>query len=606
MAEPDAPFSRKLTTSLRLWRALRLVWQSSRRWTLATLLLMPVRAFLPLVSLYLMKRIVDSLSTGAAAGEGLSRFAPAAYAIGLMAAVTLLSSLANSAASLVSQVQTLEVSDFMRRVVHAKSISLDLAHYEIPQYYDTFQRAQREAAFRPMSVVQGLLNLGQNSFSLAALVGLLSLFHWSIALVLLLAVLPDLLVKIGFSKKVFRWQRLRTPLERQTNYFDFLLTGAAHAKEIRLNQLGPLFMDHFSRLRRRLRQEQMSLHVSRAVAGWGAQILSILVIFGTYAAIALQTAEGRMSLGDLVMYFQAFQRAQTILQDMLGGLNSLYEDNLFLANLEEFLDLQPSVTAPSAPKAVPRPIREGWILDRVSFCYPESQRQALCDVSLHIPPGQVVALVGENGSGKTTLVKLLCRLYDPTGGTIRLDGSDLREFDPDELRREIGVVFQDFAQYHLTIRENIRLGDTRLPEDDPRIEAAAREAGLAGLLSRLPRGDQTPLGKWFDQGEELSLGEWQKVALARAFLRDTQMVILDEPTSSLDARAEYELFCKFRQLVAGRTAILISHRFSTVRLADCIYVLQEGRICESGSHEDLMDRQGVYARMFETQAQFYR
>jgi ATP-binding cassette subfamily B protein len=290
----------------------------------------------------------------------------------------------------------------------------------------------------------------------------------------------------------------------------------------------------------------------------------------------------------------------------LGSLAGLYEDNLFLSNLYEFLDLKRTVIEPVQARPVPQPMQSGIVLDHVSFQYPAGTRKVFEDISLTIRPGEVVALVGENGSGKTTLIKLLCRFYDPTGGTITIDGIDLRQFETKALRREIAIIFQDYAHYHLTARENIWFGNTTLPPDHEQVMAAARRSGADDVIRALPHGYETILGKRFEHGEELSIGEWQKVALARAFMRDAQIIVLDEPTSSMDAKAEYEVFQSFRRLLSGRTAILISHRFSTVRMADCIYVLKQGSVIEGGSHEELLKRRGVYADLFEKQARSYR
>jgi ATP-binding cassette subfamily B protein len=313
-----------------------------------------------------------------------------------------------------------------------------------------------------------------------------------------------------------------------------------------------------------------------------------------------------LTVGDVVMYYQAFQRGQDFLREILSGLAGLYEDHLFLASLYEFLDLERRIVEPARPRPVPRPLRTGIVFDGVSFQYPSAPRKVLHDVTLAIGPGEHVALVGANGSGKTTIVKLLCRLYDPTGGTITVDGIDLRDFDTVALRREISVVFQDWAAYHVSARDNIWFGDPRPDCDEERIRRAARNSGADEVISRLANGYETVLGKWFEHGEELSMGEWQKIALARAFVRDTQIVVLDEPTSFLDVQAEHEVFNRFRQLAAGKSTILISHRLSTVRMADRIYVLEDGRIAESGCHDELMRRGQAYARLFETQAQSYR
>jgi ATP-binding cassette subfamily B protein len=308
----------------------------------------------------------------------------------------------------------------------------------------------------------------------------------------------------------------------------------------------------------------------------------------------------------MVMYYQAFQRGQENLRDMLSGVADLYEDNLFLSSFYDFLDLKPAVPQLPPYVPVPRPMEKGLVFDHVGFQYTNSEATVLKDVSFAIRPGQVVALVGENGSGKTTLVKLLCRLYDPTVGSITLDGVDLSRFDSTALRREIGIIFQDYIHYHMTARENVWMGNVLLAHDDEKIIAAAKYSGAHEILQNLPHGYETTLGNWFGNGAELSIGQWQKVALARAFLREAQIIVLDEPTSSMDVKTEYAVFQNFRQLAAGRTVLLISHRFSTVRMADRIYVLKDGNIIEGGTHEDLIRHGGTYANLFETQAQYYR
>jgi len=596
----------KIRSSLKIGRAVRFVWQSAKGPTLANGALVVVQGVLPLLPLYLLKLMVDAVTAGLAAPDKGAAFRHVLWLVGLMAAATLLTYVIRLLAGLISEWQTFIVTDHMNDVLLAKSVEVDLEYYESARYFDTLHRAQREAPFRPISIVNGLAQIGQNAISLLAIAGLLVSFHWIIAAVLFAAVISGTALRLTFTGKMYRWQREQASSERQAGYLNWMLTDSSHAKEIRLFDLGPLFMRRFRDVRRKLRKGRLAMMRRRNVADFAAQTLATAAIYGSYAYVAYQAVGGKITYGDLVMYFQAFQRVQGSLQGILSSLSGLVEDNLFLSNLYEFLDLKRTVLEPVQARPVPQPMRQGIELNHVSFQYPGGARKVFEDISLTIRPGEVVALVGENGSGKTTLIKLLCRLYDPTGGTITLDGVDLRQFETKALRREIAIIFQDYAHYHLTARENIWLGNTALSPDHERVVAAARRSGADDVINALPHGYDTILGKWFQDGEELSIGEWQKVALARAFMRDAQLIVLDEPTSAMDAKAEYDVFQSFRRLVSGRTAILISHRFSTVRMADRIYVLQHGSIIEGGTHEELLSRQGVYADLFERQARSYR
>jgi ATP-binding cassette subfamily B protein len=606
MQKQTASAKLKIQRALQLKRAFSFVWQSAKGWTITNGILLVVQGVLPLLPLYLMKLMVDAVTAGLTAPDKGMAFRQVLFLVCLMGIVTLIGVLARSLAGLVSEAQSMAVTDHMNNVLHAKSIEVDLEYYESAQYYNKLQRAQQEAPFRPTHIVNGLVRMGQNGISLLAIAGLLFSFNWIIAAILFAAVIPGVAVQLGYAGKMYRWQREQTSTERQTGYLNWMLTNSSHAKEIRLFDFGPLFMRRFRGLRRKLRGERLGITARRSIADLVAQTSATVAIYGSLAFIAYRTVQGTNTLGDLVMYFMAFQRGQGFLQGMLGGLAGLYEDNLFLSNLYEFLDLKRKVVEPAHASLVPRPMQTGIVLNHVSFQYPTGTRKVLEDVSLAIRPGEVVALVGENGSGKTTLVKLLCRLYDPTAGAITIDGTDLRRLETAALRREFSVLFQDYAQYHLTARENIWLGNTDLPPNHELVIAAARNSGADDVIRGLPKGYETVLGKLFEDGEELSIGEWQKVALSRAFLRDAQIIVLDEPTSSLDAKAEYVVFQNFRKLASGRTAILISHRFSTVRMADRIYVLKEGRIIEGGTHEELLHLGGTYAHLFETQAQYYR
>jgi len=599
-------YRHKLRYILRLDRALRFVWQAGAGWTIAGLVLVVIQGVLPLLTLYLMKLIVDAVTFSLSAPDRMAAFTHVAVFIGLAAGAALLNALCHLAANLAREYQTLALTDHMHDIIHAKSVAVDLAYYESPLYFDTLHRAQHEGPFRPARIINSLVQLGRSGISLAAMAGLLASFNWAVAGVLFAAALPGLLVRVRYSETLFHWQREQTQAQRKANYLNWILTGDAYAKEIRLLNLGDLFRHRFGNLRKALRTERLAIARKRSVADLGAEAIATLAVFASFGWITYRTVEGAITLGDMVMYFGAFQRGLVYLKEMLGGIAELYENNLFLSNLYEFLDLEPGVREPLDPVSLPRPMREGISFAHVSFRYPANTTKVLDDVSLSIAPGEVVALVGENGSGKTTLIKLLCRLYDPDEGAITLDRTDLRRFKTSDLRREFAVVFQDYARYHLTARENIWIGDTALPPGHEPIEKAACDAGVDNLIARLPKGYDTVLGKWFEEGEELSIGEWQKIALARAFLRNAQIMVLDEPTSALDARTECEVFKRFRQLLDGRSAILISHRFSTVRMADRIYVFHEGRIVENGTHEELMKLGGTYAHLYERQARYYR
>jgi len=599
-------FRQKISRFLQLRRAVRFVWQSTKGWTLLNSFLLVIQGVLPLLPLYLTKLMIDAITTGVSAPDKEAALRYVLWLVAALAAVTLFSAFIRLASGLVSEWQSYIVTDHMNDVLLTKSTEVDVEFYESAKYYDTLHRAQREAPFRPISIVNGLSQIALHGVTLLALGALLLSFHWIIAVILFLAVSASAAIRIFYTGKLYRWQMENTATERQAGYYHGILTNSGSAKEVRLFDLGNLFMGRARNLRRKLREGRLTLSRQQALTGFAAQTFSTTALYGCYGYVAYQAIGGKLTVGDLVMYFQAFQRVQGTLQGILSSLTGLYADNLFLSNLYEFLDLQRTVPEPAVAQPVPKPMQTGIVLDHVSFEYSGGTRKAIEDVSLTIRPGEVVALVGENGSGKTTLIKLMCRLYDPTGGSITFDGVDLRQFETHALRREIAIIFQDYAHYHLSAEENIWLGNAALPPDRERVAAAARRSGADEVIRGLPRGYDTILGKRFADGEELSIGEWQKVALARAFMRDAQILVLDEPTSSMDAKAEYEVFQSFRKLVAGRTAILISHRFSTVRMADRIYVLQHGRVIEGGSHDELIRAGGTYARLFEMQARHYR
>ena len=596
----------KVKNALRFDRSFRFVWQASRNWAIVSVILIFITGILPLATLFLMKLIVDAVTQSLTAPDKIQAFRHVLTLIALAGGVALVQVFLQLLDNLVREAQSLAVSDHMYGVIHAKSIATDLEYYENPKYFDTLHRAQQEGPYRPLQIVNGLMRLGQNSISTIAVVGLLISFHWLMAIILFFAALPGILVKIRFSGRLFQWQQDRTQTERRAGYFNWMMVGYGHAKEIRLFRLGNLFIKRFNRLRSLLRREKIDMVKKRSLSDFFAQVCATSAVFASFGFIVYRTVHGVITLGDMVMYFQAFQRGLGFFKNMLGGLADLYENNLFLTNLFEFLDLKSKVKEPARPLSLPHQLEHGVVFQHVDFNYPSGRKKVLDDISFSIGSQEVIALVGDNGSGKTTLIKLLCRLYDPTNGSIRIDGIDIRHLALDALRREISVIFQDYVHYHLTARENIWFGNIEMPPGHPHINEAARVSGAETFINRLPKAYETILGKWFEDGEELSIGEWQKIALARAFMGNSQIIVLDEPTSNLDVKTEHAVFERFRNLLNGRSAILISHRFSTVRMADRIIVLESGRITESGSHEALLQQGGTYADMFEKQAGYYR
>lgn len=597
----------RLRHTVRLDRAVRFVWQAGPGWFICSSVLVALQGVLPLVAIYLIKLIVDSVTASIGAQDATAALREVLFFIALAGGVAIFQVFVQALSNMVQEGLTLTISDRMYDVLHAKSMAVDLDYYENPKYFDTLHQAQREGPFRPTGIVNTLMLLSQNSISLLAMAALLISFHWGVTVILFAAAAPGILVRIKFSRKMFDWQRERTPENRKAMYFNWILTGNIHAKEVRLFGIGNEISAQFSNIRQILRQEKLAITRQRAIADFFTQALGTLAIFGALGVIAYRAVLGLITLGDMVMFFQAFQRGLIFLRNILKNLADLYENNLFLSHLYEFLDVKSQVKDPASPQPMPKQFQHGIAFKNVCFQYPHTSQMVLKDITFDIKPGEVVALVGENGSGKTTLVKLLCRLYDPTQGHISLEGISLAKFDTNAIRHELSVIFQDFVQYHLTVNDNIRFGNLDLAAKDPEaVRRAARNAGADQIIKSLPKDYQTILGKLFKDGVELSIGQWQMIAIARAFMRDARLIVLDEPTSSLDPIIEYEIFSRFKKMLENKSAILISHRFSTVKMADRIVALKNGRIAEQGTHQDLMRKNGYYAHLFEKQAGCYQ
>jgi len=582
-------------------RTMGLVWTAARGWTAAWIVVLLVQGVLPVATVYLTRSVVNRLIPAVRAHGSWETLQPLIVVAALMGGVLLVGEALRGIAGWLRTAQSDLVQDTISSLIQKKSASVDLAFYESPEFYDHLHRARAEAGYRPIALVESLGSLMQNGITLVAMLAVLIPYGPWLPAALLVSTLPALYVVLRYALLQHRWRQRATADERRAWYYDWLLSAGETAAEVRLFGLEEHFRLAFETLRRRLRGEHMELAMAQSRAELAAGLGGLLVSSGALGWMGWKAVRGLASLGDLALFYQAFQQGLGLMRALLSNVGQLYQNSLFLGNLYEFLALEPKVVDPPEAAPAPRPLRNGICFRDVTFRYPGKERAVLRNFNLTIPAQNIVTIVGPNGAGKSTLIKLLCRFYDPEEGSVELDGQDLRGLAIGDLRQQIAVLFQAPVHFNASVAENIGMGDLRLAHDRARIEDAAQAAGADGIVERLPHGYDNLLGTWFQEGTELSVGEWQRIALARAFLRQAPLIVFDEPTSAMDPWAEADWMKRFRQLVAGRTALIITHRFTTAMFADAIHVMTDGQIVESGCHEELLARGGMYAQGWVTQ-----
>ncbi|BAY90450.1 MULTISPECIES: ABC transporter ATP-binding protein [unclassified Tolypothrix] len=585
-------------------RAIGLVWTTSRALTIILATLTLVAGLLPAAIAYIGKLIVDAVVLSAQAGADGDISRPLMY-VGLEAIAVIVLAGSQRGLTICQSLLRALLGQRVNLLILEKSLTLDLKYFEDSEFYDKLLNARREASVRPLSLVNRTFGLVQNALSLVTYGILLVKFSVWAVIVLVLAAMPAFIGETKFAGEAFRLFSWRAPETRQQHYLENLLAREDFVTEVKLYQLGEMLLGRYRQLFNNLYGEDRNLTLRRGWWGYLLSLVSTTAFYLAYGWIVIETVLGKISLGDMTMYLTVFRQGQSTFSAALTSIGGMYEDNLYLSNLYDFLEEQTPQPWGTATKGI-NP-KDGIRFENVSFTYPGNLKPALQNISLHLKPGEKLAIVGENGSGKTTLIKLLTRLYTPDAGRITLDGLDLQEWDVEVLRRRIGVIFQNFVRYQFTVGENIGVGDVEYLEDTNRWQKAAQKGMAQPFIHQLPNSFQTQLGRWFKGGQELSGGQWQKIALSRAFMRSrADILVLDEPTSAMDAQAEYEIFNHFRTVTKNQMVFLISHRFSTVRMADNIMVIESGKVVEQGTHEELLAAGGQYAKLFLLQAAGYQ
>lgn len=584
-----------------LIKTLSLVWAASGYWTLASMVMLLVQGILPAISLTFTRQVVDNLVVVAGNGLSAANVQKILIPVVLMAGIMLLGEFFNSSGEWIRTAQSELVNGHITALIHNQSVAVDYGFYEYSEYNDKLNRAREGASGRSLALLESIGSLLQNSVTLLAMATILIPYGLWLPTILIISAFPAFYILMYLSKIQYQWSQRTTTDRRWLMYYDYLLTNSSTAAEVRLFDFANHFQSAYQILRRRLVKEQFHLLKLQTLGRFIAAIIALIITGGALAWMGRQVLLGILTLGDLALFFQVFNQGQGIVKELLSNIGKIYRNSLFIGNLFEFLQIQPTIVDPENPVAVPTKPQKEIRFRQVTFRYPGATEAVLENFNLTIPAGKIVAIVGDNGAGKSTLIKLLCRFYDPDSGRIELDGIDLRNFVVKEFRRLITVLFQSPIPYYTTAGENIALGDITALSNQVEIESAAKASGIHEKIMRLPLGYNTMLGKLFPDGTDLSGGQWQRLALARAFFRRAQIIILDEPTSAMDPWAEYDWLERFRTLAEGRTAVVITHRFTLAMQADIIHVMRAGRIVESGNHGELLALGGLYAQSWEAQ-----